>query len=82
MKNNNSNFDVNLLRFLVCPKTHTKLVFDEIKLELISKAAGLAYPVRNGIPILLENEARKMGEDISERELVKDLSQLNLFENE
>ena len=48
----------------MCPKTHTKLIFDEIKLELISKAAGLAYPIRNGIPILLENEARKLEEDL------------------
>ena len=64
MKKNTSYFDVNLLRVLVCPKTHTKLVFDEKKLELISKAAGLAYPIRNGIPMLLENEARKVGEDL------------------
>ena len=64
MKNNNSNFDVNLLRILVCPKTHTKLVFDETKSELISKAAGVAYPIRNGIPILLENEARRLEEDL------------------
>mgnify|MGYP001242421740 CR=1 FL=1 len=63
MKKNYSNFDINLLRILVCPKTHTKLIFDEIKLELVSKAAGLAYPIRNGIPILLETEARKMSEE-------------------
>jgi hypothetical protein len=64
VKKINSDFDINLLRVLVCPKTHTRLVFDEIKLELISKAAGLAYPIRNGIPILLENEARKLGADL------------------
>ena len=64
MKKINSDFDINLLRVLVCPKTHTKLVFNENKLELISKAAGLAYPIRNGIPILLENEARKLGADL------------------
>ena len=64
MKKINLNFDINLLRILVCPKTHTKLIFDEIKLELISKAAGLAYPIRNGIPILLETEARKISVDI------------------
>ena len=64
MKKINSDFDINLLRVLVCPKTHTKLVFDENKLELISKAAGLAYPIRNGIPILLENEARKLDADL------------------
>ena len=60
----NQDFDTSLLRILVCPKTHTKLVFDEVKLELISKAAGLAYPIRNGIPILLESEARKLNEDL------------------
>ena len=64
MKKNISDFDLNLLRILVCPKTHTQLVFDETKLELISKAAGVAYPIRNGIPILLENEARKLEEDL------------------
>ena len=42
----NQDFDTNLLRILVCPKTHTKLTFDNIKLELISKAAGLAYPIK------------------------------------
>ena len=45
----NQDFDTSLLRILVCPKTHTKLTFDNIKLELISKAAGLAYPIKNGI---------------------------------
>jgi len=64
MKNITQDFDTNLLRILVCPKTHTKLVFDDIKLELVSKAAGLAYPIRNGIPILLESEARKLNEDL------------------
>ena len=60
----NQDFDPSLLRILVCPKTHTKLTFDNIKLELISKAAGLAYPIKNGIPILLESEARKLNEDL------------------
>ncbi len=60
----NSDFDKNLLRILVCPKTHAKLIFDEVTNELISKAAGLAYPVRKGIPILLEIEARKINDDI------------------
>ena len=63
MKKIKSDFDVNLLRILVCPKSHTKLIFD-IKSELISKAAGLAYPIRNGIPILLETEARKLSENL------------------
>ena len=42
----NQDFDTSLLRILVCPKTHTKLTFDNVKLELISKAAGLAYPIK------------------------------------
>ena len=64
MKKVNKDFDTSLLRIIVCPKTHTRLTFDNIKLELISKAAGLAYPIRNGIPILLESEARKLNEDL------------------
>ena len=64
MKKVNNDFDTSLLRIIVCPKTHTQLTFDYVKLELISKAAGLAYPIRNGIPILLESEARKLNEDL------------------
>ena len=64
MKKINQDFDTSLLRILVCPKTHTKLTLDNTKLELIYKAAGLAYPIKNGIPILLESEARKLNEDL------------------
>ena len=53
-------FDRNLLEIIVCPKTHTKLVLDENENELISKAAGLAFPIRNGIPILLIDQAREI----------------------
>ena len=53
-------FDKNLLKIIVCPKTHTKLVLDENENELISKAAGLAFPIRNGIPILLIDQAREI----------------------
>ena len=49
-----------LLKILICPKTGSKLLFDKAKNELISKKAKLAYPVRDNIPILLENEARKL----------------------
>ena len=49
-----------LLKILVCPKTGSKLLFDKNKNELISEKAKLAYPIRNNIPILLENEARKL----------------------
>ena len=53
------NFD-ELLKILICPKTGSKLLFDKEKNELISKKGKLAYPIRNNIPILLENEARKL----------------------
>ena len=57
--NNEKNLD-ELLKILVCPKTGSKLLFDKNKNELISEKAKLAYPIRNNIPILLENEARKL----------------------
>ena len=53
------NFD-ELLKILICPKTGSKLLFDKEKNELISKKGKLAYPIRDNIPILLENEARKL----------------------
>ena len=55
-------FDDNLLKIIVCPKTHTKLVLNENKNELISNAAGLAFPIRDGIPILLIDQAREIQE--------------------
>ena len=55
-------FDKNLLEIIVCPKTHTKLVLDEDRNELISNAAGLAFPIRDGIPILLIDQAREIQE--------------------
>lgn len=53
-------FDKQLLEVLVCPNSKTKLIYDEDKLELISLASGLAYPVRDGIPVMLEEEARQI----------------------
>lgn len=53
-------FDRRMLEALVCPQTHGVLSYDAEAQELISKTAGLAYPVRNGIPIMLVNEARKL----------------------
>lgn len=50
--------DRDLLAILVCPIARTKLVYDEAAQELISEAAGLAYPVRNGTPVMLVEEAR------------------------
>ena len=52
--------DANLLEILVCPVSKTKLYFAKESQELISTAANLAYPVRDGIPILLEDEAREL----------------------
>lgn len=50
--------DPELLAVLVCPVTRTKLVYDDAAGELVSEAAGLAFPVRDGTPILLVEEAR------------------------
>ena len=49
-----------LLGKLVCPVTRTPLRFDAEALELVSEAAGLAYPVRDGVPVLLVEEARRI----------------------
>jgi hypothetical protein len=54
--------DPDLLDKLVCPLTRTRLRYDEAAQELVSEAAGLAYPIRNGIPVMLIEEARKIGE--------------------
>ena len=52
--------DKELLKILVCPVTKGPLIYDKDKKELISKSAKLAYPIKDGIPILLEDEARKL----------------------
>ena len=49
-----------LLKILICPKTGSKLLFDKEKNELISKTGKLAYPIKDNIPVLLVNEARKL----------------------
>ena len=51
-------FDRKMLEALVCPITQSVLEYNEEKQELISKSAGLAYPIRSGIPIMLADEAR------------------------
>ena len=51
-------FDRKMLEALVCPLTQSVLEYNEEKQELISKSAGLAYPIRSGIPIMLADEAR------------------------
>lgn len=55
--------DRRLLEILVCPLTKTSLVYDEGRQELISLAARLAYPIRDGIPIMLQDEARPLDDD-------------------
>jgi uncharacterized protein len=52
--------DPKLLELLVCPLTKTKLSYDAEKQELISRVAGLAFPIRDGIPIMLPEEAREL----------------------
>jgi uncharacterized protein YbaR (Trm112 family) len=56
--------DPKLLEILVCPVSKTALIYDRQKQELVSKAAGLAFPIRDGIPIMLVDEARAL--DIEE----------------
>jgi uncharacterized protein len=59
------NVDPKLLEILVCPLTKETLSYDRQKNELVSEKAGLAYPIRNGIPIMLVEEARQLDEDNS-----------------
>ena len=54
--------DPRLLEILVCPVTRTALEYDRAAGELISRAAGLAYPIRQGIPVMLPEEARILTE--------------------
>ena len=60
---NKDQVDPKLLEILVCPVTRGDLEYNKEKNELISKQAGLAYPIRDGIPIMLEEEARKILDD-------------------
>jgi uncharacterized protein YbaR (Trm112 family) len=55
--------DPKLLEVLVCPRTKTVLSYDRARQELVSQAAGLAYPIRNGVPIMLESEARVLTDE-------------------
>ncbi|MHC5655508.1 Trm112 family protein [Stappia sp.] len=59
--------DRKLLELLVCPLTKTTLEYDAAAQELISRVARLAYPIRDGIPIMLPDEARKLTEDEAAR---------------
>ena len=60
---NKDQVDPKLLEILVCPVTKGDLEYNKDKNELISRQAGLAYPIRDGIPIMLEEEARKIVDD-------------------
>ena len=55
-----SGVDPKLLEILVCPATHGPLEYDRAANELVSRKAGLAYPIRDGIPIMLVSEARQL----------------------
>ena len=55
--------DPKLLELLVCPLTKVRLEYDVENQELVSRAAGLAYPIRDGIPIMLPDEARELRDD-------------------
>lgn len=59
--------DAKLLEMLVCPVTKGPLIYDRERQELISKSARLAYPIRDGIPVMLEEEARKLKPEEYER---------------
>ena len=56
--------DKDLIKILVCPITKSKLIYDETNDELISKEAGLVFPIINGVPILIIDEARNLKKDI------------------
>ena len=60
---NRTAVDPKLLEILVCPLTKGPLRYDEAKQELVSEKAGLAYPIRDGIPIMLVDEARELNPD-------------------
>ncbi len=62
MPDSRAQIDPKLLEILVCPVTKTTLEYDRERQELISRAARLAYPIRDGIPIMLPEEARKLDE--------------------
>lgn len=65
MSEANKTLDPRLLEILVCPLTKGPLEYDREANELISRKAGLAYPIRNGIPIMLVDEARQIDEAAS-----------------
>jgi uncharacterized protein len=63
--------DRRVLEILVCPLTKTTLEYNATTGELISRAAGLAYPIRNGVPLMIEDAARTLTEDDLEKKPTK-----------
>lgn len=59
--------DKKLLSILVCPVSKAPLAYDEANQELVCKASGLAYPIRDGIPVMLESEARQLSAEEKEK---------------
>jgi hypothetical protein len=55
--------DRGMLSMLVCPSTRTELIYDAVRQELVSRAARLAFPIRDGIPIMAPDEARPLDDD-------------------
>ncbi|HJS45817.1 MAG TPA: Trm112 family protein [Rhizomicrobium sp.] len=55
--------DPKLLEILVCPMTKATLHYDREKQELVSRAAGLAYPIRGGVPVMLQDQARRLSDE-------------------
>ncbi len=53
-------FDRRMLEALICPVTHGRLDYDAARQELVSKSSSLAFPIRNGIPVMLVDEARQI----------------------
>jgi uncharacterized protein len=64
--------DGRLLEFLVCPVTRGPLQYDTVRQELISRAARLAYPIRDGIPIMVPEEARSLDDGLAQRRRLGD----------
>ena len=56
--------DKDLIKILVCPTTKSNLIYNKTNNELVSKEAGLAFPIKNGVPILIIDEARNLKKDI------------------
>ena len=63
MTQSKNGFDRKMLEALVCPQTHDTLELDQERQELVSPNAGLAYPIRDGIPVMLIDEARQISDN-------------------